>query len=133
MRRLRYSERATLQSMTDLNVNQSLRPVIVRFKFNEVSFDYERTFNFQQATNSIIHITPTKKYSDTVNHQYIVDSKYKKARLLGTSIVINDLYFDGLSSNHRLYMKADPYVYDKEGHRGRIYYRSNSDWRSWST
>ena len=93
-----------------------------------------RALEFGKSANSIIYVSPTKNYVDRDDHKYKVQDKYNSARIRGTSIVINDLYFDPLSSGHRLYMRGDKYEYDGKP-RARIYYRAipfDASFRTWS-
>jgi hypothetical protein len=97
-------------------------------------FTFKREFNYSTSKDSIIYVTSTKDYSkiDESSHRYVlVNDDYNKARFRGTSIVINDLYFDALSTGHRLYMKSSAYIYNDEP-RARIYYRAFSQKASWS-
>ena len=111
--------------------NQSI--VITAVKLGDIPFTFTRSFNYQASNDSIIYVTPTKDYSKIENHRYVlINDDYNEARLRGTSIVVNDLYFDALSEGHRLYMQSSAYTYDNEP-RARIYYRAFSQKASWSS
>ena len=96
-----------------------------------ISFSLTRTTGIQNYDASVIPVNRTDHYSDTIDHKYTVFEKYQGARIRGTSITLNDLYYDP-SEKHRLYMRRHLYKYDTETYRGRLFYRSMTDKMSWS-
>lgn len=87
--------------------------------------------------DNILHITPTKKYASITGHKYVVDDSYRKARLIGSSITLNDLAYEPNKEGHRLFMKKGITTHDPI-YRGRLYYRKHqssgvSDSWKWDT
>lgn len=126
---------SSFHHMDKLQVGKAKQSIVITaVKLGNMPFTFKREFNYSASKDSIIYVTPTKDYSkiDATTHRYILtDSTYNSARIRGTSIVINDLYFDALSTGHRLYMKSSAYVYDDDP-RARVYYRAFSQPASWS-
>jgi hypothetical protein len=138
--RLRYLLDTIHQSSiegTELSVgfNTSHRdlPVLTEVIIKNVPLKITRTLDYTKSAKSIVYVPVTNNYSEVKNHRYILTSTdYNQARLRGTSIVVNDLYFDPLSTGHRLYMRSDRYMYDNDALRAKIYYRSLNSRETWS-
>lgn len=88
-----------------------------------VNYTVTRISKLANDEKDIITNKQTEKYGKFIDNAYEVDSKYKLARIRGTSITLNDLYYEPNTSGHRLYMKNDLCQFVNT-HRGRIFYRS---------
>ena len=107
------------------------RPTLYLITLNDIAFSLTRTTGVENYAASVIPVNRTEYYSKIEDHKYTVLEKYQNARIKGTSITLNDLYYDP-SNKHRLYVRRHLYVYDTEIPRGKIFYRSMSDKPSWS-
>lgn len=94
--------------------------------------------------SDVIPVTKTKKYSKIENKTYFVNEpdpdyitstkkEQRNIRIKGTSLTLNDLYYDPDSLNHWLFIKdlGDLCRHNKDTIRNIIYYRSLSDKNSW--
>lgn len=134
---LRYTVPPSSIRATELSVSynslHSKSPILTEVIIKNIPLKITRTLDYTVSASSIVYVPVTNNYSDVQNHRYILTSRdYNQARLRGTSIVINDLYFDPLSTGHRLYMRSDRYMYDNDALRAKIYYRSLNSKETWS-
>ena len=94
--------------------------------------------------SDVISVTKTKKYSKIESKTYFVndpgkdcittsEKEQRNIRIKGTSLTLNDLYYDPDSPNHWLFIKdlGDLCRHNKDTIRNIIYYRSLSDKNSW--
>lgn len=95
--------------------------------------------------SDVISVTKTKKYSKIEKKTYFVNEpgkdyitsdkniEQRNIRIKGTSLTLNDLYYDPDSPNHWLFIKdlGDLCRHNKDTIRNIIYYRSLSDKNSW--
>ena len=68
----------------------------------------------------------TKNYGQITDHKYEVLSIYQNAQLRGTSLTLNDLYYEPNIDSHRLYIHNGIYRYDAFL-RNKLYYRTIID------
>lgn len=87
-----------------------------------ITYTLEQLAFFEYIKDPIVHTTPTKKYASITGHKYVVDASYRKARLIGSSITLNDLAYEPNREGHRLFMKKGITSHDPI-YRGRLYYR----------
>ena len=95
---------------------------LLNFKIKKINFIITQTSKLELTPEYFITTTATKQYGDFSNHKYTIRSEYNKARLRGSSILINDLVYEPNPDGHRLFMKNNLCVYNPL-HRGKIYYR----------
>ena len=79
--------------------------IIYALKIKTLIFKVVKTVNLNNSTNTIINCVKTKKYSEINNNEYRVLNAVHSAQLRGTSLTLNDLYYDPSNSNHRLFVR----------------------------
>lgn len=93
--------------------------------------------------NDVISVAKTKKYSKIEGSKYLVNEpidyvdettkEKRNVRIKGTSLTLNDLYYDPESTNHWLFIKdlGELCRHIDSDLRDIIYYRSLTDKNSW--
>ena len=77
--------------------------IIYAIKIKNLTFKITKTIDISKRKDTVINGVKTKKYSDIIDDEYTV-SKYD-VQLRGTSLTLNDLYYDPSNSNHRLFVR----------------------------
>lgn len=95
---------------------------LFEFKITKINFTINQISNLELLPETFVHTTITKKYSDIIGNKYTVLEEYKKTRIRGSSITINDLTYDPSPDGHRLFIKNDLCSYNST-FRGKLYYR----------
>ena len=123
-----------IQNNTILNAGSVTSRVIYKVTFKNINLNLARYLHLPHTSKEVISTDITADYAETVDHKYTVLNLYNKARLRGTSIVINDLYYTPELTGHRLYLKRDRYHDDQseDKYRARIFYRSLNSRDTWS-
>lgn len=103
---------------------------LYEIELKSINFNIKRKSSIENNPNTIIKVAKTKNYYNLKDHLYEVTSN-KRTRLVGTSLTLNDLIYDGTSPEHRLYVRDDCYNNDESDYRNIIYYRSLDDTSEW--
>lgn len=109
---------------------------------NKITCTVTRRINIASNPNTVVSVQKTNDYSTISEYKYSVYSAYQDAQFRGTSLTINDLYYDsGLS--HRLFVRSGltkPITFsdgasDTYYLRNELFYRGNqaSDFNTYST
>ena len=106
------------------NNNYSGNDVILLFKFQikEIDFTVIQTSKLESDPSQFIKTTKTTSYWEFSENKYKVKYDYKNSCLRGSSITINDLVYEPNKDGHRLFMRNNCCVYNKNL-RGKLYYR----------
>lgn len=106
------------------NNYQIIEPTIDLFyiNFNDVSLNVSLYSKIENDPLNFIPTTRTENYWTLEDHKYIINNNYKKSRLLGSSITLNDLIYEPNPNGHRLFIRDGLCSYDNYL-RGKLYYR----------
>ena len=91
-------------------------------QIKNITIDITQISSLEKDPLSFIPTTRTEKYWTLKDHKYIINDDYKKARLLGSSITLNDLIYEPNPNGHRLFIRDGLCSYDNYL-RGKLYYR----------
>ena len=97
-------------------------PEIYRITPKELEITVQRTKSLEFETSNILTIQKTRKHWQFKNSNYEVFDEYKKAKLRGSNITINDLEYE-YDGDHRLFIRNNCASYFDD-YRGKLYYRS---------
>lgn len=91
-------------------------------QIKDITIKITQVSSLEKDPLSFIPTTRTENYWALKDHKYIINDDYKKARLLGSSITLNDLIYEPNPNGHRLFIRDGLCSYDNYL-RGKLYYR----------
>lgn len=113
-----------ISKLTTITANEGLE--LYHFTIKKIKYNIIKTESFEKNPDNIILTNQTKNYGQITDHKYEVLSIYQNAQLRGTSLTLNDLYYEPNIDSHRLYIRNGIYRYDAFL-RNKLYYRTMID------
>lgn len=85
--------------------HSSIGGVLYDIELNRVTIRLRKIQDLTEHTNSIVNCVKTKNYTNNLGNKYSVKQEYSGAQLRGTSLTLNDLYYDPSNLQHRLFVR----------------------------
>ena len=79
--------------------------VLYAIQLKSVKIRLRKIQDLTEHTNSIVNCVKTKNYANILENMYSVKQEYYGAQLRGTSLTLNDLYYDPSNLQHRLFVR----------------------------
>lgn len=95
---------------------------LIGFFIEKIDFTITQTSKLENDPVQFISTMKYNNYWEFKDSKYQVKDNYKKTRLRGSSITLNDLVYEPNKDGHRLFIRNNCYVYNPYL-RGKFYYR----------
>lgn len=79
--------------------------VLYDIELKRVTIRLRKIQDLTEHTNSIVNCVKTNNYANLLGNKYSVKQEYSGAQLRGTSLTLNDLYYDPSNLQHRLFVR----------------------------